>query len=124
MKGFYRQDENGNLLYAPNAVYGPHGKWSLCNPGEEWGGWHWFASEAQAREELGLPSLDFEQACQEELDYLTEEDIVRIHRALRRSNVDSAIRKEIARDMENEFNRRLQEELQKRLQEIGKGRNI
>ena len=54
--GFYKIDpETGELLYAPNAVYGP-GFTLLQDEKEQHqypvDGWHWFDSEDEARAAL------------------------------------------------------------------------
>jgi len=55
--GFYKVDPtSGELLYAPNAVYGPGFTLTKDTPDESADGWQWFHSEADARQAHGLPS--------------------------------------------------------------------
>lgn len=52
--GFYKADE-GSLLYAPNAVYGPGFTLTKERPEETAGGWRWFDTPEAASEALGVP---------------------------------------------------------------------
>lgn len=56
--GFYKND-NGNLLYAPNFVYGPYESYSLTKENKDTysypiDGWHWFESDQMAVEHLSF----------------------------------------------------------------------
>jgi hypothetical protein len=62
--GFYSVD-GVELLYAPNAVYGPYGAYTLLRQDQNSyeypaHGWYWFDSEALAREFFELPEPDNE----------------------------------------------------------------
>jgi hypothetical protein len=51
-EGFYKLDENNNLLYAPNAVYAP--SYTLLKADKDTytypiDGWRWFATERDAK---------------------------------------------------------------------------
>ena len=57
--GFYKPG-GGDILFAPNAVYGPDGSFTLlretgaATPPTD--GWAWFDSEASARTAYGIPA--------------------------------------------------------------------
>jgi hypothetical protein len=56
--GFYKVDPGGELLYAPNNVFGPDYNLSASDD-EEYtypvDGWYWFDSEEEARLALNMP---------------------------------------------------------------------
>lgn len=57
--GFYKVDPtSGELLYAPNAVYGPVFTLTKDRPDETADGWQWFGSEEEARQSHGLPPAE------------------------------------------------------------------
>jgi hypothetical protein len=54
--GFYK-NENGNLLYGPNFVFGPYGNFELNRENKDQyeypiDGWYWFDSEEDAKQFL------------------------------------------------------------------------
>lgn len=57
--GFYKIDpDSGDLLYAPNAVYGPDFTLTKKQPEETTDGWQWFDSRDEAVAALGWVPQD------------------------------------------------------------------
>ena len=78
--GFYKLD-NGDLLYAPNAVY--HRDWKLMRGGKysSAGGWAWYDSREAACRALGIAYPPLREALAAE-GIVDEEVVARVERAV------------------------------------------